>query len=659
MTIDDEQPRSDGETQEMQETEMESEIGTGTATENGKKHSPSPEEAKKALTSKEVDQQAQGKFPLNKGEEMNLLKTNGTMVEMDEEKGENGADNSRIKIVTSEKKKKQRKCLFIGIVVILVIITAALIGMLAHHYTTTYKKLRLAVLFQDNMVLQREPQRARIWGYGPSSPKNQSIFVQLKNKTGHIVQSQTTQTVKTGNEYIWSIYLEPMNKGGPYMIEVQLEGFKEEVLKIKNILFGDVWICAGDENMQYTLHKMGNEYDVLMLAKRALHLRLFSLSSLRSRVPLSDIRDVEIPWSLPTKDALFGQEPLPGQIGSHFSSLCFNFGRKLYHELNVPIGLISSTFAHSKIEEWSSTDSAKECNEDSFRNSHTSTVWNSMINPLKMQTFKGMIFYQGSKDAIESTYGPTYECLFKQFITSVKSETDASVGFIQLPGAANKYLYHYTNIRWLQTSSFGYVPNKLMSDSFMVSAIDLPAYKQSNPSFFVNTTDVLSDRLVLSVLYHSYQWQNGANLTPYPIDIQTIGKNLQITFQSNYESNPESIDAFEICCTPKNFTDPCPEFGKTGETTGGFVKWLPALLVESQAPFLKLGVDRDSCSLDKKLHGIRYAWNAQPCDFEKCAIYGESNKLPTGPFLYPNLDENQIRKRIIINRLFSNSTKGV
>lgn len=46
---------------------------------------------------------------------------------------------------------------------------------------------------------------------------------------------------------------------------------------------------------------MGNEYDVLMLAKRALHLRLFSLASLRSTVPLSDIRNVELPWSLPSK----------------------------------------------------------------------------------------------------------------------------------------------------------------------------------------------------------------------------------------------------------------------------------------------------------------------------------------------------------------------
>lgn len=65
-----------------------------------------------------------------------------------------------------------------------------------------------------------------------------------------------------------------------------------------------------------------------------------------------------------------------------------------------------------------------------------------------------------------------------------------------------------------------------------------------------------------------------------------------------------------------------------------------------------------SFSSDKKLHGIRYAWNAQPCNFEKCAIYGRSKRIPTGPFLYPNLDEYMMKKRIIINRLFSNATRG-
>lgn len=187
---------------------------------------------------------------------MNLLKTNGTMVEMDEEKGENSADSSRIKIVSREKKKKQRKCLFIGIVVILVIVTAALIGMLAHHYTTTYKTFRLAVLFQDNMVLQREPENAKIWGYGPSSPKNTTVFLELKNETGHKIQNLKTYTSENNGAFTWSFHLNPMAKGGPFNIEIYLGESRKDMLQLKNVLFGDVWICAGDENMQYTLHQV-------------------------------------------------------------------------------------------------------------------------------------------------------------------------------------------------------------------------------------------------------------------------------------------------------------------------------------------------------------------------------------------------------------------
>lgn len=65
-------------------------------------------------------------------------------------------------------------------------------------------------------------------------------------------------------------------------------------------------------------------------------------------------------------------------------------------------------------------------------------------------------------------------------------------------------------------------------------------------SALVNITDVLSDRLVWSVLYHSYQWQNGANEIPYPIDIQSMGENLQLTFQPIFADNPQNIQAFEV-----------------------------------------------------------------------------------------------------------------
>ena len=184
-------------------------------------------------------------------------------------------------------------------------------------------QLELPQLFSDHMVLQRGKE-ITIWG---SSSKRDRITVSLNGK------EVKTRAAKDGK---WQTTLPPMEAGGPFTLSVK--GRKEN-LEIQDVLIGEVWICSGQSNMEWIVNNANNAKEEVATAK------------------YPKIRHIKIPRIIGTEphDRIKGTtqwEVCSPETAGNFTAVGYFFGRKLHQELDVPIGLINSSWGGTEVEAW-------------------------------------------------------------------------------------------------------------------------------------------------------------------------------------------------------------------------------------------------------------------------------------------------------------------
>jgi sialate O-acetylesterase len=184
--------------------------------------------------------------------------------------------------------------------------------------------ITLPVIFQDNMVLQRD-KVLTIWGFGDAGEK---LTLKLKGT------AYKTVTNPAGN---WLLTLPPQLAGGPHIISIQGSMNKVE---LNNVLFGDVWICGGQSNMQFSLSQIGHKFPA-HAATSEQNLRIFTASIDMDYVPKKDLAGGT--WLEANPQTLSG-----------FSATAYFFGRSLADSLNIPIGLISDNLGATSVESWMS-----------------------------------------------------------------------------------------------------------------------------------------------------------------------------------------------------------------------------------------------------------------------------------------------------------------
>lgn len=191
---------------------------------------------------------------------------------------------------------------------------------------TVTANVTLPKIFSDNMMLQRDVP-ARVWGW---AAKGESVTVTFNNKT---VKAKADAN---GN---WSVTLPAMVYGGPF--EMTVKG-KSNTVTLKNILIGDIWVGSGQSNMEWIINNTNNAEKEIA---SGLHpgIRLFTVKKATSFSPEKDLAGGE--W----------QECNPQTLGD-FSAVAYFFGRKLNQDLNVPIGLINSSWGGTNIQTWTSWD---------------------------------------------------------------------------------------------------------------------------------------------------------------------------------------------------------------------------------------------------------------------------------------------------------------
>lgn len=200
-----------------------------------------------------------------------------------------------------------------------------IIVLLALVFTTFIGKADVipADIFTNNMVLQRN-LNLKVWG---NADPGEKVVLSFKG------QKLKTQTDKKGK---WIVVLESMKAGGPF--EMTISGKNEVVLK--NILIGDVWICSGQSNMQWPVSKSNNAEQEIKEANYP-NIRLFEVPRSVSNIPADNIPNAK--W----------KECSPETV-KNFSAVGYYFGRDLQKEIDVPIGLIHTSWGGTCVETWTS-----------------------------------------------------------------------------------------------------------------------------------------------------------------------------------------------------------------------------------------------------------------------------------------------------------------
>jgi sialate O-acetylesterase len=193
-------------------------------------------------------------------------------------------------------------------------------GLLAAGYATA--DVSLPRLVSDGAVLQRDKPIV-LWGW---ADEGEQVSVTFGKQT-------LTTKAEAGR---WQVTLKPLPAGGPYTVDIQ----GKNKLQVKNVLMGDVWVAAGQSNMELPLRRVKYQYpDVIPSTK------------------LPDIREFNVPvvyhFKGPLEDFKQGQwktaepENLP-----NFSAVGFFFTRALHEKYKVPIGLITLPVGGSPAEAW-------------------------------------------------------------------------------------------------------------------------------------------------------------------------------------------------------------------------------------------------------------------------------------------------------------------
>ncbi len=201
------------------------------------------------------------------------------------------------------------------------LVVACIIALLS---TATWADIRLPSVVGDNMVLQ-SGAKACLWGWADPGE-----MVRLK-VSWHRMERRT-QADADGH---WMFKVKTPPAGGPY--NITLEG--NNVITLRNILVGEVWVCSGQSNMQMTVQSSANATDEIASAKYP-KIRLFTVPRKVANTPQDDCDGSWVECS---------PETVPG-----FSAVGYFFGRYLYNQLDTPIGLIHTSWGGTPAEAWTS-----------------------------------------------------------------------------------------------------------------------------------------------------------------------------------------------------------------------------------------------------------------------------------------------------------------
>jgi len=252
-------------------------------------------------------------------------------------------------------------------------------------------QVKVPRLVSDGMVLQREAP-IRIWGWASPGEK---ITIKFDGETASGV---------TDDRGKWVVVLSPKKAGGPYAMDIN--GINH--IWLKNIMVGEVWVCAGQSNMELPMERVKEKY-----------------SDIIAHSDNGSIRQFKVPQrydSTGPRENLSGgkwESANPSTVPG-FSAIAYFFARELNERYHVPVGLINTAAGDRPDEAWMSTNATG--------------FYNGMIAPVVNYTIKGVIWYPGEADVSRAS---EYITTFPLLIADWRHQWNQGVFpflFVQLEG---------------------------------------------------------------------------------------------------------------------------------------------------------------------------------------------------------------------------------
>ncbi len=248
-------------------------------------------------------------------------------------------------------------------------------------------------IFGSHMVLQRD-QKDPVWGW---AEPGEEVTVTIGD------QKHTTKADADGN---WRVELEPLPAGGPHTLTVQ----GKNTVTYDDVLVGEVWICSGQSNMQWSMNNT-NDTDLEKMTAKYPQIRLITVPNVGTQEPQKNFNGQ---WQVCT----------PETVGN-FSAIGYLFGRQLYQATDVPVGLINNAWGGSACEAWIRRDllekdaqyqplmdrwvemekkAAENTAERNLQgqmkgNARPANIYNGALKPTIGYGIRGAIWYQGESNA--------------------------------------------------------------------------------------------------------------------------------------------------------------------------------------------------------------------------------------------------------------------
>jgi sialate O-acetylesterase len=199
--------------------------------------------------------------------------------------------------------------------------TFAFTTLLAALSLAAQAELKLPAIIGDNMILQQK-QVNPIWGWDTPGTE---VTVKFAGQT---------KSAKAGADGKWTVKLDAVPANAkPVTISIKGTSSKE----LKNVLVGEVWICSGQSNMQWSVQSSWDA-DLEIATAKFPSIRLITVPNVGTQEPQQDFKGA---WA----------ECSPQTVGG-FSAVGFFYGRVLHQMLDVPVGLINNAWGGSAAEAW-------------------------------------------------------------------------------------------------------------------------------------------------------------------------------------------------------------------------------------------------------------------------------------------------------------------
>eukprot|EP00090_Calanus_glacialis_P034275 TRINITY_DN57430_c0_g1_i1.p1 TRINITY_DN57430_c0_g1~~TRINITY_DN57430_c0_g1_i1.p1 ORF type:complete len:486 (+),score=94.70 TRINITY_DN57430_c0_g1_i1:160-1458(+) len=416
--------------------------------------------------------------------------------------------------------------------------------------------------------------------------------------------------------------------------DVEVSG-TEEVISLSGVLFGDVWLCSGQSNMEQSMANIMNATIEIANSAPYTNIRYMEVANSHS---LESDDDVDVSLSIPWSDS-------SAATLKDMSAICYLFARNIQDMMQaegddpVPLGMVDSDWGGTPIESWSSQetldvcDARAECTEE-YPQRCDSRLWNAMINPLKRNAVKGFLWYQGESNG--GVHRDIYNCTFPALIDSWRQEfsansataEDALFGFVQLAQwRPNQLANGIPVIRWHQTVDQGFVPNEQMSNVFMASSLDTYDPKQEGYPGGIHSRykQIVAERLAVAGMNVAYGYTAPYIPTgPFPssavLDPQTM--QLTITYDTTFSYNNQEISGFYVCTQRADLCDAIGNVALWAEIEKASV---------AQKDDRTITIDLDSYAGQNVL-SVSYAWRETPVtEYLGLPIYGNQGFLLPSP----------------------------